>query len=319
MLKKNSHFFLTWIQSRIPVEQVVTFGQKRIYILPTLAGWAFLIIVAVILLLAINYQSNLAYAVTFFLFSLFVTSIFYTYANLSGLCIQQEKSEPVFAGEQVAFRYRLFSEKNKYQLGFSTEFQESSCIDLVANQAKILTLYEMAQHRGWQAPTWVKVSSINPLGLFKVWGWFKLNSHALVYPKPIAGGALPELEAVNSDLVGVGRKPSDEIAGLSAYAPGANKHRIAWSTYAKGQGLYVKEFAQIQTSPSVWLDVDYWPQISLEERLSRLVNWALLLNDEQTAFGLKTSAISIEPDYGAVHLAKVLRTLALYGVDDDRP
>ena len=318
MLKKNSHFFLAWIQSRIPVESEVTFGQRRIYILPTFTGGAFLIIVAVILLLAINYQSNLAYGVAFFLFSLLVTSIFHTYANLSGLCIQQEKSEPVFVGEQVAFRYRLLSAKNKYQLGFSTDFQESPRVDLVANQAKVLTLYETALRRGWQAPTWVKVSSVNPLGLFKVWGWFKLSRQALVYPKPIAGGTLPGIEDVNTDLASVGRKPSDELDGLSAYTPGANRHRIAWNTFAKGQGLYVKAFAQTQASQSVWLDVDYWPQTTLEERLSRLADWALLLNHEQTAFGLKASSISIQPDCGAAHLAKVLKTLALYGIDDER-
>src|SRR5690606_27975345 len=57
-----------WLARRIPRARAVTLDQRRIFIFPTPAGLAFLGLLALLLLVAINYQNNLAFALVFFLF-----------------------------------------------------------------------------------------------------------------------------------------------------------------------------------------------------------------------------------------------------------
>ncbi len=305
-----------WFRNRIPTSDEVTFSQKRIYILPTGAGIVYLSLILVILLLAINYQSNLAYAVCFFLFSLMVTAIFHTYANLAGLQVQADSVVPVFVGELAEFTFRLKSPKSQFRLGFKMLDQREVFVDLEPNQNTRLSISIKAKERGWQAVDWVRVKSTYPLGLFKVWGWFKLHYSALIYPQPIQGGELLSSEGQNDSQAVLGRNKSDELDGFVAYTPGANVHRIAWNLYAKGQGVQVHDFAQTESASSLWLDYAFWPELSTEERLSRLTYWALTCSHRQIAFGLRTPSTLIEPDIGTVHLAEVLKVLALYGKDD---
>ena len=56
-----------WWQARHPRTDSWTLTQRNIYIVPTGAGFVFALVLAVMLLAAINYQLNLGYVLTFLL------------------------------------------------------------------------------------------------------------------------------------------------------------------------------------------------------------------------------------------------------------
>ena len=96
-----------WLKRRIPAARSVTLDQRRIFIFPSRIGLFFLVVLAVMLIAAINYQNNMAFALVFFLFSLFIIAILHTFSNLSGLCIEAMHGYPTFAGEVAEFELAL--------------------------------------------------------------------------------------------------------------------------------------------------------------------------------------------------------------------
>ncbi|MCP4010904.1 MAG: DUF58 domain-containing protein, partial [Proteobacteria bacterium] len=75
----------------------IRFHLRNIYIMPTIAGMGLMGVVVLTLVAAINFQNSLIYMVCFWLGSLLVINILYTFRNLSGLELELMGSEPCFA------------------------------------------------------------------------------------------------------------------------------------------------------------------------------------------------------------------------------
>ena len=53
-----------WALKRYPRSRSVTLTQKRIFILPTRAGAGFMLLLLMLLIMGVNYENNLIYAIT---------------------------------------------------------------------------------------------------------------------------------------------------------------------------------------------------------------------------------------------------------------
>ena len=62
--------FDRWLKRRIPPASRLTLSHRQIFIVPTRAGLALLLLLLIMLIGAINYQNSLVYGVTFLLGSL---------------------------------------------------------------------------------------------------------------------------------------------------------------------------------------------------------------------------------------------------------
>lgn len=58
--------FEKWVDKRMLVGREISLNSKRVYVLPTKAGLAFMLLLFIILLVGINYQNNLAYGLCFY-------------------------------------------------------------------------------------------------------------------------------------------------------------------------------------------------------------------------------------------------------------
>ena len=308
--------FQQWVNRRIPPAREVTLNQRRIFIFPSKVGFFFGLCLLVMLVTAINFQNNLSYALTFLLATLFMVAILHTFANLSGLTLRALRARPAFAGQQTEFDLMIERGRQHDHFGLHLKWPDSSeaLVNLVDEDTVTVQLHMAVDQRGWYSPGRLLLESSYPLGLLRCWTWVDLELHALVYPRPLACGDLPGLATDTPDGAAVTVTGSDDFYGFRDYHKGDSPRHIHWKGLAKGQGLQSKQYTAY-ADRSVWLDWDMFPGVGTEQRLSHLCYWALEFESRNQEYGLRMPGVVIEPDVGDKHRDRVLRELALYGVE----
>lgn len=306
--------FGRWLEQRIPAAREVRLDQRRIFILPTRQGLVFALALLPMLLAAINYQNSLAYGLTFLLLAVGLVAILHTWRNLAGLVLSAGEAPPVFAGEQAAFRLRLQSSGRAHRgiaLGWSPAVLQ--VVELEADGNLELELFLPAERRGWLRAPRLRVESRFPLGLLVAWSWVDLELAALVYPRPQAGELpLSGAREGDEDAGAAARSGVDDFQGLRAWQHGDSLRRLHWKAWSRGQGMLVKDFAELQ-GHDLWLDFDGLDG-DREARLSLLCHWVLRLTVHQQPFGLRLPGLSRAPASGAAQREACLRELALFGL-----
>lgn len=326
-LRQNSHMAIPFLQRRQrtgdaalppflpwrpPARQSgpVRLGARQLYILPTGAGVAYGIMLAGLLLGAINYGLSLAYLFTFWFAALGVVGMLHTQRNLSGLVVRAGTPTPVFAGETALFPLLLDNPGGLARQRVLVRHPAGSTepVDIPAAGGSRLDLALPTARRGWHAPGRFAVLSTYPLGLFRCWWVLELDWGVWVYPAP-ARDALPLPAPRDSADADGGGVDGDDFAGLRAYAPGDSTRRIAWKSVARGQVPLTKRFAGGGTR-EIWLDWASTPERDGEARLSRLARWVLDAHAGGRTFGLRLPGQAIAPGSGDAHLRRCLEALA---------
>ena len=310
--------FRAWINSRIPPSRVVTLNQRRIFIFPNRVGLFFGVCLLVMLLAAINFQSNLSYGLTFLLTTLFIVAVLHTYANLSGLTVRAVHAKPAFPGQLTEFELQLERSRQKEHVGLYLKWADSNAqtVSLVdEDQVRVQLHAPVGRQRGWHNPGRLLLQSSYPLGLLRCWSWIDLDLHALVYPRPLPSAELPGLAAEHPDGAAVPVEGSDDFYGFRDYRHGDSLRQIYWKGLARGQSVQVKQYAAY-ADRSVWLDWEMFSGLGTEQRLSHLCFWVLEFDKAGDEYGLRLPGTSIAPDCGERHRDQVLRALALYGVEE---
>ncbi|MGH1462165.1 MAG: DUF58 domain-containing protein [Neptuniibacter sp.] len=305
--------FQKWASNRRPRGKQIELNQKRIFIFPTAAGWAYLMLCIIIFLVGTNYQNNLIHAVAFLLISLGILSIHYTFLNLSGLRITVLKGYNCYEEDLAEFSLQLNSgtprDYHGLQLSWQGEVAQSS--ELEKGTSAQVQLYAKSKKRGVFTPEALLIETRYPFGLLRAWSWMEPGVSVYVYPKPLKGKQ-PVFEGQSGD----GRQPGqvdngDDFGGLNEYQPGDSSRRIAWKQFAQGRGLLTKQYIG-NKDRRLWLNWDSWPELGTETRLSVICYWAQQLEYQGIEYGLLLPGVSIPPGSGPSHLEQILISLARY-------
>lgn len=315
--KRVQQYWEDWLNRRIKRVHSVVLNQNRIFIFPSRAGLGFALMLLLLLLLAINYQNNLIFGLTFWLFSLLLICIFHTFANLSGLQLQAGGVQPVFAGNNAHFTLLMNGRgRARHALALAWADQELNRVWLDADGDCSIELPHLAERRGIFQPPRLRLESHYPLGLIRTWTWVSLDWRCLVYPQPEWMGELPPSPGDTQDEHAAAQPWGDDFAGFHAYRPGDPLRRANWKAYAKEQPLMIKEYSQ-STETEIRLDWDLLEGLPVEKRLSGLCAWALDCERRQLPYALRLPGADIPLGRGEEHLNEVLKQLALYGEADD--
>ena len=304
---KPSRFF----SGEKATDKPVTLSQRRIFILPTHRGLNFAILTALLLLIAFVYNNNLVYLLAFLLASIFFITILHSYKSLAGLVLQKGQSKAVFAGESAGFDIHINNpvDVERYYLQITLEKTES--LTIKPQSKTCVTLYSDTQTRGWHTAGTVTIASTYPLGLFRSWSPIRFNLKALVYPKPSPQERpFPETPSVLAQQ-GFSGKGADDFYGLKEYQPGNSIKHIHWKAFAKGQGLFSKQYGG-DSLVVIWLDYDNAPGHNTEERLSQLCRWVIDAERAGIQYGFSLPGLKLPPDHGLLHTRKCLEALALF-------
>lgn len=310
--------FERFLVKRLPQGPRRQLSHRCIFIVPTAAGAGFLLVQLLLLLLAINYQNSLIYALCFLLVAVFIVAIVHTWRNLLGLVLHYGGSRGAFAGEPVGFRVRLESLGSPH-VAIKLSWQGThSLICVPAGEAQEVVLEVASQRRGPLRPGRLRVESRFPLGLLKVWSWVDPHAMAPVYPYPLVASQMPR-GALRSDGEHSGAQLQaglpEDYRGLRSWQPGESMGRLHWKAFSRGRGLLVKDFAS-PACEDLQLDLAQMNG-ALEARLATLCHWVLTLSSQQQRFSMRLGGQQWGPDTGPAHQQACLIALALYGFSQE--
>jgi len=313
--------FADWVlRGQQPARQPVRLERRRIYILPTGQGYAFALLLFVLFLWSINYSNSMGFAFTFLLAAVALNSMWQAHDNLLGVLIHPGKAEPVFAGQEARFAFRLENREPRPRYGLALQWREQPpCyVSLPASGAVTATLSLPTERRGWLRPGRIRVSTHYPLGLLRAWSWVEFEHSVLVYPQPQGRRLLPaSLPSATGSGVGEQGLGSEDYAGFRLYAPGDSPRRIAWKAATRGGPLLVKQFTD-QARPELWLDWRLLGIDNLEPRLAQLCRWVLQAEAKGCSYGLWLPGARIPPSQGDLHRRHCLEALALFRYPEDQ-
>lgn len=284
--------------------------------LPTPHGLVFAAVLFANLLIAVNYNNGLAYAVVFLVAAMAAVSMLFTHRNLAGLDVAVSNAEPAFVGDDVHFPVRVhnpepFVRQNLWLI--CGEFRGKASV--ASKTTTRLSLPVRTHSRGYlQAPKF-RLASAYPFGLLYTWSLAigAEGAKALVYPRPSGAAPLPRSHSYRFEK-GSHHREGDDFLGLRDYQPGDSPRHVHWKAAAAGQALVTKQFGGTD-SEQLWLD---WALTSgdTETRLSQLSRWVCRAEQDGLQYGLRLPGKRIDLGAGPLHRHSCLQALALWGTGD---
>lgn len=299
---------------RSPEPLPVTFDRRRIYILPTAFGLFFIVLLAVMLVGALNYNNNPALLLALLLAGAGNTSLFAAHLQLSGLRVTAIDAEPVPAGATIEMRVHLRADPGRPRRGLRLALGDAAIPVSLVDGAGEARLALPTHRRGWLQSGRITVSTTRPLGLARAWAYAWPAEPLLVYPRPEAEG--PPLPHGAGDAPQARLHPAgDDVHHLRAWRRGDSRRAIAWKPSARRGALLVREYEQPQGADVV-LD---WSALALghEDRIRRLARWVDEAEREGRRYRLRLPRQDLGPGRGAAHRHACLRALALLPVGPD--
>ncbi len=311
----NQRFNL-WILERVrqkrgSPELPFTLEYRHIYVMPTMFGFWFGILLALTAIGGLNFNNNMVLMLGFILASIAQMTSLLAYRNLSGMTLLGFRSTPVFAGQAACFTVLLKNPEERLRFAIQLVSRESSdCTDIKQQATGRLELKLMTSRRGWIEMEPFRIENRYPLGLFRAWSVIIPKARCLVYPAPVPNP--PPLPKTGRGDFGATRKGEGEhLHGLREYQPGDPLGRIAWRTSARHQTLY----SRVMESPCEEACELNWYLMGgrrTEEKLSILTAWILRAERQQIPYSLEMPAAALPAELGEDHRNACLEILALF-------
>lgn len=310
-----------WARKRQGIDPASTqLSPNRIYILPTRAGLIFGFIVFTMLLGAMNYNNNMGFALTFLLAGIGVISIYHCHRNLADVWLHYLGSQPVFAGEEMVFRFVLENRSlvSRWQLKVEWDDGVTVCNELEPETRDPISIRVSTNRRGHCETPRLKLSTRFPLGLLRAWAWVNMDFLEVVYPAPSARTSAIQCGHSGHTTDGYDRGGDDDFSGMRDYRLGDPPKHIAWKALARTGETLVTEYRS-GTQDLVWIDWRDYPKLATEQRLAAMTRKTLDTDDAGHRYGLRVPGIEIAPSNGAAHRHDCLRTLAVFELPDASP
>jgi uncharacterized protein (DUF58 family) len=305
---------LNWWQSRLPATDTWTLTQRNIYIVPTRAGFMFMLVLVVMLLAAINYQLSLGYVLTFLLAGAGFMSMHLTHGTLRGLTLHLKPPASGFAGMALPMEVVVASPRRaQHGIGLGYEGQPASddvFVDVPAGGQTTAHLAYTPAARGWHTLPLLRAETRYPLGLFRAWTVWRPASRILAWPVPEHPAApLPPSPPAQGESPTQRPSSSGEFDGVRSYRRGDAIKRVVWKKVARTGELVTRD-ASAAVEQELWLDWQATPGAGVEARLSRLAAWVVQADHAGLTHGLRLPGREIAPAQGLGHRRRSLDALA---------
>ena len=288
---------------------------RRIYILPTRAGWGFACLLFCMFVAGLNYSNSTALFLTFWLVGFALVGLHLCHRNLLGIALQGVTAVPAFAGDAGRLELTLENPAPLMRLRIEADLPgvAPSVTDIAARGAARLSVAVPTTVRGRILIDGLRLTTALPFGLFRAWTWVYLPVELVVYPRARGSLPLPTVAGVARGARMRGGSGGDEWLGLRAFRDGDSPRQVAWKAYARGAPLLVKEYCAA-AAPERYFDFERLPNLDTERRLEQLAAWIVDAENRGERYALTLPGARLALDRGTQHRHRCLRALALHGL-----
>ena len=304
--------WISWLKRTMPVLDEVRLHRRNIFIFPSKFGGGFSILIILLFVLGVNYQNNLVIILSYFCFSLFITTMLLCYQNMSGILIRPKAHREYVADQLISMQCQLSSDDTKQGLRLNYRDEPVADVSSLPGQRDVaLTLNQ--RQRGTNRLPRLIIASEYPLGLFRAWTNLEFEQDIVVFP-----ASVPYVEKLTAIEQGNGAYTSrrtvsgDSFSGLEPFRAGESLKRVAWKQLAQGKGMLTKQFEQTLGEPQ-WLDINDIEAVDIEQSLSHLAYLVNHFSSKNQPFGLRLKHQVLPVDQGNLHRHAALTLLANYG------
>jgi uncharacterized protein (DUF58 family) len=289
----------------------VRLTHRRIYILPTRRGWAFLFTLLLMLLGALNYAVSLGFLFVFLLGGMFHAALLQAYRQLRALQLAAGDEPETFAGEVARFAPVVTNTDAATPVHCALAARDASqALVIEPRRTMLAQLAVAADTRGRLPLGRITLASSFPLGLWRAWSYIHFPVAAWVYPRPEATPPPLPMRGAGAGEGHALAAGNEEFSGLRRYEPGDTPRQIAWKALARGAGLHSKEFAGGARGQCLleWRQLP--PGLDTEARLSRFAAWVLAAERAQVDYVMHLPGLSTPLARGPAQRALCLQALA---------
>lgn len=306
----QSSMVQSWMRPRQAEHLPVRLQRNRIYVLPTLTGLFFGLMIGTMGLGALNFNNNPALLLALLLAGAAQASLIAAHMQLSGVMVDAVAADPVPAGEPLRLRIALGAHDARMRRGLRIAFGEHHIHVAFDHNGGAAELPLPTERRGLLPVPRLELSTVQPLGLARAWAYVWPQQSLLVYPAPETQA--PPLPAAVGDA---GRaqvaRAGDDVHHLRAYRAGDAPRTVAWKASARRDSLLVREYEQ-HRSDQLLLDWKLTAGLPYEQRIRRLARWVDDAEREGRRYALNIPGQAPIPmGLGAPHRHRCLRALAL--------
>ena len=282
---------------------------NKTYIVPTIYGFAFAVLVIVMLFMAFIYMNNLIYGAVFFVSSLSIQNMVRTAKNVESFEARLQQLEPLFALEKGQVDLKVSSSKveKTYFISLLNNLFEKEHVQIEESskdQIKTQRVDIIPPRRGELFFGKARIQSEFPFGFFKSWKYIELNEALWVYPQR-KGHSLSSryhYSLLNSS--------HDEFLNHEEFKNNSSLSRIDWKVYSRTQELYVRKYAEEtrQNTELKWDDVQ--DILSFEDKLSQLSLWIWECHEHNLEYSLTLPHKIFFKNKGSHHFNECMKELA---------
>jgi uncharacterized protein (DUF58 family) len=305
----------TWARRRQGEDRLpVVITTRRVYILPTRAGLAFVALVFVFLVAGLNYVNSIALLLAFLLGGFGMIATHLTHRNVVGVTVRALSGIDAFVGEHGRLLLTLDNAADTARFGLDCEAADAPriAVDVPARGSARVDLPLPLERRGRLLVDRIKLSTAFPFGLCRAWTYVHVRSVLHAWPVPRGRHASPPETASGGNAPAMHRAGDDEWAGLREFRNGDSPRQVAWAAYARGRGLLVKTYESPAAHQRMF-DLAAVLGGDLEQRLEQLSAWIVAAHARGERYGLRLADRTLPPGSGNEHRERCLKGLALYG------
>ena len=281
----------------------------------TKGGWVFVASVLLLMGAALNSGNNLLYLLAASLLAALLVSGLISSLSLSGMTLDYQLPERLFAAAETPLTIKLSNEK-RWLAGYGLSVRPAGGQDPGMamepvyfpyiprhGQATAATRIRFAERGAYQAGSLALATGF-PFGLIRKWRRFRPETHdrpILVYPALQPGAPQMVGRAENGEHA-MGRPgPGEDLYRIRPHQPGDEARHVHWKATARLGSLRVREFSQ-EERPRARL-VANWPagpSAQREHEISEYATlvWELAQHDgelEFTGYNLTRDPTAIPP------------------------
>ncbi len=255
----------------------------------TKGGWVFVASVLLLMGAALNSGNNLLYLLAASLLAALLVSGLISSLSLSGMTLDYQLPERLFAAADTTLAIKLSNEK-RWLAGYGLSVRPADgpvpgmAMELVYfpyiprhGQATATTRIQFAERGAYQAESLALATGF-PFGLIRKWRRFRPETHdrpILVYPALLPGTPQGMGQAANGDRA-LGRPgPGEDLYRIRPHQPGDEARHVHWKATARLGSLRVREFSQ-EDRPRARL-VANWPAGPSAQRELEISKYATLI------------------------------------------